>query len=100
MIKKYSSHIIILTLTIIGCDSNHADMVIHNGTIYTMDDYNPIVESVVVKDGKIIHVGSTNNYKKFVGPNTEVLDLNIQRWFLDYLKDMVILWDLVMQKCD
>ena len=76
MIKKYSSHIIILALTIIGCDSNHADMVIHNGTIYTMDDYNPIVENVVVKDGKIIHVGSTNNYKKFVGPNTEVLDLN------------------------
>ena len=76
MIKKYCSHIIILALTIIGCDSNHADMVIHNGTIYTMDDYNPIVENVVVKDGKIIHVGSTNNYKKFVGPNTEVLDLN------------------------
>ena len=76
MIKKYRSHIIILALTIIGCDSNHADMVIHNGTIYTMDDYNPIVENVVVKDGKIIHVGSTNNYKKFVGPNTEVLDLN------------------------
>ena len=76
MIKKYSSHIIILALTIIGCDSNHGDMVIHNGTIYTMDDYNPIVENVVVKDGKIIHVGSTNNYKKFVGPNTEVLDLN------------------------
>ncbi len=76
MIKKYCSHIIILALTITGCDSNHADMVIHNGTIYTMDDYNPIVENVVVKDGKIIHVGSTNNYKKFVGPNTEVLDLN------------------------
>ena len=76
MIKKYSSHIIILALTIIGCDSNHGDMVIHNGTIYTMDDYNPIIENVVVKDGKIIHVGSTNNYKKFVGPNTEVLDLN------------------------
>ena len=76
MIKKYCSHIIILALTIIGCDSNHADMVIHNGTIYTMDDYNPIVENVVVKDGKIIHVGSTNNYKKFIGPNTEVLDLN------------------------
>ena len=76
MIKKYSSHIIILALTIIGCDSNHGDMVIHNGTIYTMDDYNPIIENVVVKDGKIIHVGSTNNYKKFIGPNTEVLNLN------------------------
>jgi len=76
MIKKYFFHTIVLILIITGCESNHADMVIHNGTIYTMDDYNPIAQNVVIKDGKIIDVGTKNNYNKYIGPNTDVLDLS------------------------
>ena len=64
MIKKYFFHTIVLILIITGCESNHADMVIHNGTIYTMDDYNPIAQNVVIKDGIIIDVGTKNNYNK------------------------------------
>ena len=34
-----------------------ADLIIHNGVIYTLDDENTIVEALAIKDGKIIDRG-------------------------------------------
>jgi len=34
--------------------SPQADLIIHGGKIYTVEDNNPIVEAVAVKEGKII----------------------------------------------
>ena len=51
-------------------------MVIQNGKIYTVDEFNPLVESVAVKDGKIIAVGSQGNISQWIGAQTQVINLN------------------------
>ena len=72
-------HLILRVLFIlfifIGCESNKADLIIENGIIYTMDDFIPIAESVAVRSGKIIGVGSNYYIQSFIGNNTKVLDL-------------------------
>lgn len=55
--------------------AKQADHVFTNGYIYTVDQENPEAEAVAVKDGKIIFVGSAADAEAYVGPNTEVTDL-------------------------
>jgi len=52
-----------------------ADQVFINGIVYTVDEANPKVEAVAVKDGLILAVGTTEEIQKFVGSDTEVIDL-------------------------
>ena len=66
----------IILLLWIGCEKNTADMVIQNGKIYTVDEFNPLVEAVAVKDGKIIAVGSQGNISQWIGAQTQVINLN------------------------
>jgi len=66
----------IVLLLWIGCEKNTADMVIQNGKIYTVDEFNPLVEAVAVKDGKIIAVGSQGNISQWIGAQTQVINLN------------------------
>ena len=66
----------IITFLSIGCEKTEkADLVIHNGTIYTMDGNSPTVEAVAVTGGKIVSVGSSAEIKKQIGKETEVIDL-------------------------
>ena len=67
--------VLFILLIFIGCESNKADLIIENGIIYTMDDFNPIAESVAVRSGKIIGVGSNYYIQSFIGNNTKILDL-------------------------
>lgn len=61
---------------IIGCEKiEKADLVIHNGTLYTMEESSPTAEAVAVTGGKIVSVGSNNEIKKMIGKQTEVIDL-------------------------
>ena len=66
----------IILLLWIGCEDNTADMVIQNGKIYTVDEFNPLVEAVAVKDGKIIAIGSQRNISQWIGAQTQVINLN------------------------
>ena len=61
----------------ISCVSFHpkADLVIHNGTIYTLDEKQPIVKMVAVSDGKIIFAGKANSANSWIGARTKVLNL-------------------------
>lgn len=52
-----------------------ADKVILGGTIYTVDDSQPIVEAVVINGDKIEFAGSETEARKYIGENTEVIDL-------------------------
>lgn len=52
-----------------------ADLVITGGKIYTMNVEQPTVETVAVKDNKIIFTGSAVEGRGFVGRNTKVIDL-------------------------
>lgn len=49
---------------------NIADTIFYNGSIYTVDDKNPWVEAVAIKDDEIIYTGSLEQVKQFKGNKT------------------------------
>lgn len=67
-------------LLLAGCSSPQgetaADLILHNGTIWTVDDTQPQVEAVAIRDGKFIVVGSEADALRHRGPDTRVIDLN------------------------
>jgi len=58
-----------------GEKKEFADMVIRGGSIYTMDEKNPQVEAVAVKDGRILFVGSEEEARSYISQETTVVDL-------------------------
>jgi predicted amidohydrolase YtcJ len=46
-----------------------------NGKVFTVNDSQPYAEAVVVEDGLIMFVGSTNKANKYIDEQTEVIDL-------------------------
>ncbi len=54
---------------------NYADLVIINGNIITVDDEFSLKQAVAVKDGLIMAVGTDDEVREYVGPKTEVMDL-------------------------
>lgn len=59
-----------------GGDGEPADLVLHNGVVYTVNEAQPWAETVAVKDGVIVFVGSTAEAEAWIGAETEVVDLN------------------------
>jgi predicted amidohydrolase YtcJ len=51
------------------------DLVMTNAKVITVDKDFSIREALAVKDGKIVSVGTNDDVKPFIGPNTRVLDL-------------------------
>ncbi|MEO6608480.1 MAG: amidohydrolase, partial [Aestuariivirga sp.] len=54
--------------------SEIADLIIANGKIITMDDGNPQVEAVAIKDGRILAAGIWNEISKLAGSKTRHFD--------------------------
>ena len=52
-----------------------ADLILHNGVIYTVDKNNSTAQAVAIKDGKFLVVGSNAAAMKLRGPSTRVIDL-------------------------
>lgn len=53
-----------------------ADLVLKNAAVYTIDDDWTVASAVAVKGDAIMAVGSDEDMDAFVGPDTEVMDLN------------------------
>lgn len=53
-----------------------ADLILHNATVWTVDDQQPTAEAVAIAEGKIVFVGSDAEALKLRGAQTEVLDLD------------------------
>ncbi|MFW5792784.1 MAG: amidohydrolase [Bacteroidota bacterium] len=56
--------ILILVIILTSCsqkDNTIMDLILHNATVYTVDNDFTIVESIAVKDGKIIETGTSKN---------------------------------------
>ena len=51
-----------------------ADLILHNGVIWTVDGNNPTVQAVAIKDSKFVVVGSDAAVLKLRGPSTRVID--------------------------
>ena len=58
-----------------GARPELADLILHNGVIWTVDEKNPTAQAVAIKDGKFVVVGSNDAALKARGPNTRVVDL-------------------------
>ena len=59
-----------------SCNSpSPADLVIHGGKIYTVNEANQVAEAVAVAGDKITFVGSLADVEKFIGDKTKVIDL-------------------------
>lgn len=67
---------LILFVVLISCSGKKpADLVITGGTIYTLDDAQPIVEAVVVNADTIVFAGTAKAAEEWIGDNTNVIDL-------------------------
>jgi predicted amidohydrolase YtcJ len=53
-----------------------ADTIYHNGTILTINDAQPIVEAIAVKDGNILAVGKESEVLKTASEYTQKIDLD------------------------
>src|SRR5438552_1460781 len=58
---------------------NDADVILHNGTITTMNARQPQAQAVAVAGGLIVAVGSDGDALSFRGPATQVIDLGGRR---------------------
>ena len=56
-------------------DKEWADLILHNGTIYTVNPKQPWVEAVALKDTRILAVGTSQEVLAFKGDATLVEDL-------------------------
>ncbi len=57
-------------------DVEPADMVIYNGKVVTVDDAVPDAQGIVIRGDLIEMVGSNAEVEAYIGPDTEVVDLD------------------------
>jgi predicted amidohydrolase YtcJ len=55
--------------------STAADLILHNGLIWTVDSQDSRAQAVAITDGKFVVVGSNGAALKHRGPRTQVIDL-------------------------
>ena len=77
--KRKLTYVTLILVLAIGCAAppagDVADTVYTNGRIYTVDESQPWVEAVGIKDGKFIFVGSASDAAAVTGDATNVVDL-------------------------
>ena len=73
--KLLSVIFLLITLFVSDLSAQMAETVYTNGKIYTMDEEQPWVEAMAIKDGKFIRVDFAEKVKPLVGMDTEVVDL-------------------------
>lgn len=57
-------------------ESRAADIVLQNGSVYTVDATRSWAEAVAISNGRIVYVGSDEDSQAHVGPSTQVVDLD------------------------
>ncbi len=74
----------------------HAELIIHNGTIHTMDPLHPSAEAVAVANGRIIAVGQLEAVDATAHPNTRRLNLGGRTMLPGFYDAHVHLWKVGM----
>jgi predicted amidohydrolase YtcJ len=60
--------------------ANEPDLILYNGKISTLDDENPVVSAIAIRDGVIIATDDqSGRVRALAGKNTEVVNLNGRR---------------------
>lgn len=64
---------------VLGCESAKreeiADLVLYNGSVWTVEPGQPWAEAVAIRQGQIQKVGATEEIKALIGPQTRAMDL-------------------------
>ena len=60
-----------------------------NGKIYTVNEIQPIAQSVVVEGNKIVFVGTNDEAKKLIDASTNVIDLKGKLMLPGFIDDHV-----------
>jgi predicted amidohydrolase YtcJ len=55
-----------------------ATLVLHNGRVVTVDDARPEVQAIAVNGDTIVALGTNAEIRRYIGPQTQVIDLNGQ----------------------
>jgi predicted amidohydrolase YtcJ len=77
-----TKHLLLLTLLFLSftsCNNDTkpiADVIYSNGNIWTVNEKQPKVSAVAVKDGKIIGLGSSEAVEQFKSDQTKIINLN------------------------
>ena len=56
-------------------DVDKADMLIHNGTIYTLSEEQPFADALAIREGVIIAAGTKDEVFKLKGDSSKIIDL-------------------------
>ena len=75
----FTLSLILAVLLTAGCAEpagETADLILHNGAIWTVDEANPEAQAVAIRDGRFVAVGADEAVLPLAGPGTEVIDLN------------------------
>lgn len=70
---------VLFTLALAACtetQTQEADLVYHNGTIYTVDEAFSTASALAVKDGSFVYVGDDAGVEAHIGASTTVVDLD------------------------
>src|SRR5881396_102337 len=59
--------------------STSTDLILHNGTVTTLDRSNPSATAVAIRDGKFLRVGTDADVMPLAGAATRVIDLGKRR---------------------
>lgn len=59
-----------------ACADEGADKILHNATVWTVDEANSEAEAIAIKDGQIQSVGSENEVMEYRSDATEMMDLD------------------------
>lgn len=77
--KLYNFRNIVLSISLIYiaqlAHSETADSVYLNGDIFTVSNAQPWAQAVVIKDKRFVFVGANEGARKYIGKDTEVVDL-------------------------
>ncbi|CAK7076228.1 MAG: N-substituted formamide deformylase [Kerstersia gyiorum] len=65
----------VLSTPTLAASGNNADMLLHNGRIYTENPQQPWVEAIAIKDGNILALGKDVDLLPLRSAQTEVVDL-------------------------
>lgn len=65
----------VLSTPTLAASGNNADMLLHNGRIYTENPQQPWVEAIAIKDGNILALGQDADLLALRSAQTEVVDL-------------------------
>ena len=57
-----------------AADLAEPDLIVFDGTVFTMEESSPRAEAFAVKNGRFTAIGSSSDVRNLKGPRTQVID--------------------------